>query len=74
MGSIPFMFVGSIAFLLIFLRYASVRLIPLVNENSKKEVSMVKTLTAKTRVLLSSVLETIWAFGVSSVAGANLFT
>ena len=73
MGSIPYMFVGFIAFLLISLRYASIRFIPLVNESSKKEVSMVKTFTAKTRIFLSSVLETIWALGVSSVAGASLF-
>jgi len=64
--------VGSVALLLVLLRYISINLIP-SDQYNIKEVSMVKTLTAKTRVLLSSVLETIWAFGVSSVAGASLF-
>ena len=61
-------FVGSIAFLLILLRYASIRLSPSAHD-SKKEVSMVKTLTVKTRKLVSSTLETIWAIGVGGVAG-----
>ena len=71
-GSIPLAFVGSIALLLILLRYVSIRLVPLANENSKKEVPMVETLTARTRIILSSAFETIWAIGVSSVAGLHL--
>ena len=71
-GSIPLAFVGSIAMLLILLRYVSIRLVPLANENSDKEVSMVKTLTARTRNFLSSTFETLWAIGVSSVAGLHL--
>jgi hypothetical protein len=71
-GSIPLAFVGSIALLLILLRYASIRLVPLAHENSNKEKSMVKTLTARTRFFLSSMFETLWAIGVSSVAGLHL--
>lgn len=71
-GSIPLTIVGSIALLLILLRYVSIRLVPLANDNSDKEVSMVKTLTARTRIFLSSAFETIWAIGVSSVAGLHL--
>lgn len=71
-GSIPLTIVGSIALLLILLRYVSIRLVPLANDNSDKGVSMVKTLTARTRIFLSSAFETIWAIGVSSVAGFHL--
>ena len=48
--------VGSVALLLVLLRYASINLIP-SDQNNIKEVSMVKTLTARTRVLLSSIFE-----------------
>ncbi|RLA43475.1 MAG: hypothetical protein DRR42_21670 [Gammaproteobacteria bacterium] len=71
-GSIPLAFVGSIALLLILLRYVSIRLVPLANDNSEKEVPMVKTLTARTRIFLSSSFETLWAIGLSSVAGLHL--
>lgn len=71
-GSIPPAIVGSIALLFILLRYVSIRLVPLANENSDKGVFMVKTLTARTRIFLSSAFETIWAIGVSSVAGLHL--
>jgi hypothetical protein len=71
-GSIPLTIVGSIALLLILLRYASIRSVPLANENSKKEVSMVKTLTARTSIFLSSAFETMWAIGVGGVAGSHL--
>lgn len=67
-GEIPLAFVGSVALLLVLLRYASIRLSPSARNNIK-EVSMVKTLTAKARALLSSTLETIWAIGAGSVAG-----
>lgn len=60
--------VGSVALLLVLLRYASINLIP-SNQNNIKEVSMVKTLTARTRVFLSSIFETTWAIGVGSVVG-----
>jgi hypothetical protein len=60
-------FVGSIVLLLFLLRYASNRLSPTA-QNNIKEVPMGKTLTARTRVLFSSLFETIWALGVSSVA------
>ena len=71
-GSIPLAIVGSIVLPLFLLRYVSIRLVPLANENSDKEVPMVKTLTAHTRIFLSSAFETIWAIGVSSVAGLHL--
>jgi len=67
-GGIPIAFVGSIAFLLILLRYVSIRLSPTAQDNIK-EVSMAKTLTVKALVLISTVLETIWAIGAGSVAG-----
>ena len=60
--------VGSVALLLVLLRYASINLIP-SDQNNIKEVSMVKTLTARTRVFLSSIFETTWAIGVGSVVG-----
>lgn len=71
-GSIPLTVVGSMALLLILLRYISIRLVPLANENSNKEVSMVKTLTARARVFFSSTFETMWAIGVGGVAGLHL--
>ena len=71
-GSIPLAVVGSIALLLILLRYISIRFVPLANENSNKEVSMVKTLTGRARVFFSSTFETMWAIGVGGVAGLHL--
>lgn len=71
-GSIPLAIVGSITLLLILLRYVSIRMVPLANDNSDKEVSMVQTLTARTRIFLSSTFETVWAIGVSCVAGLHL--
>lgn len=68
-GSIPLTFVGSVALLLVLLRYACLVLILSVNDKSKKEVSMVKTLIVRTRIFLSSIFETIWASGVGIVVG-----
>jgi len=68
-GSIPWVFVGSIALLLFLLQYLSQMLTLSFNENSIKEVPMVKTLIARTQILLSSVLETIWAIGAGSMGG-----
>ena len=68
-GSIPLAFVGSTALLLVLLRFISLNLVPSANDNSNKEVSMVKTLTARTRIFLSSAFETIWAIGVGGVVG-----
>ena len=70
--AIPMMLVGSVALLLILLRYTSINLIP-SDQNNIKEVSMVKTFTARTRVFLSSVFETTWAIGVGGVV-AHLST
>jgi hypothetical protein len=67
--SIPLALVGSVVLLFVLLRYISHSLILSVNDNSKKEVSMVKTITARTRVFFSSIFETMWAIGVSGVVG-----
>jgi len=64
--SIPVALVGSIVLLLVLLRYASIRLVPSDQDNIK-EVPMKKTLTVRTRVFLSSIVENIWAIGVGSV-------
>ena len=66
--SIPLALVGSVALLLVLLRYLSIRLIP-SGQGNTKEVPMEKTLTARTRIYFSSALETIWAIGVGSVVG-----
>jgi hypothetical protein len=66
--AIPMAIVGSVALLLVLLRYVSIRLVPSDHDNIK-EVSMVKTLKARTRIIFSSVLESIWATGVGIVAG-----
>ena len=61
-------FVGSVAFLLILLRYVYIRLGPSGQYNIK-EVSMVKTLKARTRIFSGSVVESIWAAGVGVAVG-----
>ena len=66
--TIPLTIVTSVALLLFLLRYASIRLIPSDRDNIK-EVSMVKTLKARTRIFFSSVVESIWATGVGIVVG-----
>jgi hypothetical protein len=66
--AIPMAIVGSVVLLLILLRYVSIRLVS-SDHNSIKEVSMVKTLKARTRIFFSSVVESIWATGVGIVAG-----
>lgn len=66
--AIPVTLVGSAALLLVLLRYISINLIP-SDQNNIKEVSMGKTLTARTRVFLSSIFETTWAIGVGGVVG-----
>ena len=68
-GSIPLAFVGSIALLLILLRYISVNVVLPATSNSEKGVPMVKALTDRTRVFLSSMFETMWAIGVGGVVG-----
>lgn len=60
--------VASVALLLFLLRYVSIRLIPSDRDNIK-EVPMVKTLKARTRIFSSSVIESIWATGVGVVVG-----
>jgi len=66
-GSIPLAFVGFVVLLVILLRFISLKLILSVSDNSNKEVPMKKTSTV--RIFVSSILETIWAAGVSSVVG-----
>ena len=68
MGGNPWTFVGSIALLLFLLRYLS-HLLVLSASYSTKEVSMVKTLTARVRMFFSSAIETVWAIGAGSVVG-----
>lgn len=69
MGSIPRALVGSVALLIILLRYVSVNVVLTATSNSKKEVSIAQTLTVRTRVFLSSIFETMWAIGVGGVVG-----
>ena len=64
--TIPVALVGSVALLLVLLRYISFNLIP-SDQGNIMEVPMVKTLTARTRIFFSSAFETIWAIGVGSV-------
>ena len=66
--AIPVALVASVALLLVLLRYISIRLISSDQDNIK-EVAMVKTLIARTRIFLGSTFETIWAIGVSNVVG-----
>ncbi len=66
-GSIPLAFVGFVVFLLTLLRNINFKLILSVSDNSIKEAPMKKTSTV--RIFVSSILETIWAAGVSSVVG-----
>lgn len=61
--AIPVALVGSVALLLVLLRYISINLISSDQDNIK-EVSMAKTLTVRTRVFFSSFFETTWAIGV----------
>lgn len=61
--ALPVALVVSVVLLLVLLRYISINLISSDHHNNK-EVSMAKTLTARTRVLFSSILETTWAIGV----------
>lgn len=68
-GSIPLTLVGSIALLLILLRYISVNVVLPATSNSEKGVFMVKALTGRTRAFLNSTFETMWAIGVGSVVG-----
>lgn len=64
----PVTLVGSVALLLVLLRYISITLIS-SDQNNIKEVSMANTLTARTRVFFSSFFETTWAIGVGGVVG-----
>lgn len=66
--TIPVAIVGSVALLLFVLRYVSIRLISSDQDNIK-EVAMDKTLKARTRIFLSSMVESIWATGVGGVVG-----
>ncbi|CAK8724340.1 hypothetical protein KKHLCK_13970 [Candidatus Electrothrix laxa] len=66
--TIPMTVVGSVAFLLIMLRYLSIILIP-SNQDSIKEMPMEKTLTRCTRVFFCSVVGSLEAIGVGVVAG-----
>lgn len=69
MGSIPIAIVGSVALLIILLRYISLNVVLPATRSSEKEVPMAKILTVRARVFLSSILETMWAIGVGGVVG-----
>lgn len=71
-GSIPLALVASTAALLTALRYLSIRLVQNSDVKSNKEKPMKTKLKEKSRTILSSTIETIWAAGVSSVAGSHL--
>ena len=68
-GSIPWAFVGSMALIFVLLRYVSIQLASSTTADKYREVSMVKTLKARARILLSSTFETSWAAGVGYAAG-----
>lgn len=63
----PMTIVIPVVLLLFMLRYVSIRLIPSDRDNIK-EVSMAKTLKARTRIFFSSMVESMWATGVGVVA------
>ena len=68
-GLTPLMaIVGFVALLLFLLRYSSFLLMP-SNQNNIKEVPMKKTFNARTRIFLSSAVESLWATGVGVAAG-----
>lgn len=60
------MLVGFIV-LLIVLRFFSLKLVLSDNDSNTKEAKMKKTSTA--RIMVSSVLETVWAIGVGGIVG-----
>jgi len=66
---IPWAFVGSVALIFVLIRYVSIQLVLSTTADNDEEVSMVKTLKARARILLSSVFETTWAIGVGYAAG-----
>lgn len=54
-------------FSLVFLRYAS--MIFVTNDNTKKEMPMNENPERNRNVFTAAILETIWAFGISIIAG-----
>jgi len=54
-------------FSLVFLRYASAKI--LVSGNEKKEVSMEKEIEEGVHIFLSTLLESVWALGIGIMAG-----
>jgi len=70
-GSIPYMFVGFIAFLfLIVLRVLSLKLVLDDNNDIKEKGNNMKDTKEKTlKLVTSSILETAWAIGVGSIVG-----
>lgn len=68
-GSIPLMFVGFIAFLVV-LRAVSLKLALVGNSNSEEKGNNMEIIKEKTpNIVTSSILETGWAIGVGSIAG-----
>ena len=68
-GSIPYVLVGFIAFLII-LRVISLKLVLVDNDSIKKRgVDMEKIKEKTPKIVSSSILETVWAIGVGSITG-----
>jgi Na+/pantothenate symporter len=68
-GSIPWVLVGSVALIFVLLRYVSIQLGLSTTADKFKEITMVKTLKARSRNFFSSAFETTWATGVGCAAG-----
>ncbi|MBU0626061.1 hypothetical protein KKH82_01180 [Patescibacteria group bacterium] len=68
MGSIPYMIVGFIAFLVV-LRVLSLMLVSPDGSNMKKKGSNMDKTKKKTKVVASAILESGWAIGVGIIVG-----
>ncbi len=68
-GSIPWTFVGSVALILVLLRYLSIQLASTTTVDKNQGVPMGQTFIARARIFFSSLFETIWATGVGCVSG-----
>ena len=73
-GSIPWVLVGALALFLVLCRYVYIRLVSTASDNKTKEVTMAQTIKCCMRALIGSIFETIWAIGVSIIAGSQLLT
>lgn len=67
-GSIPYMIVGFIAFLIV-LRVLSLMLVSPDNNNMKIKGNNMEKTKKKTKVVASAILETGWVIGVGIIVG-----